>query len=80
MESRTERSNDGPDKPFSCIAACRVHHQHCIHRGLLTVRGRGGEYLVWRFKDATLTPWAEFETIGDDDVRVVDVELPVAVA
>ena len=37
------------------------------------MRGRGGEYLVWRYRDATLTPWAEFETLRDDDVRVVDV-------
>ena len=44
------------------------------------VRGRGGEYLIWRFLDATLTPWAEFETIGDDEVRLVDAGLPAAVA
>ena len=39
----------------------------------LTVRGRGGELLVWRFEGSTLTPWAEFETLGDDDVRVAGV-------
>ena len=31
---------------------------------------------MWRFVDATLTPWAEFETVGDDEVRVVDAGLP----
>ncbi len=71
----TFRSKNGPDEPFNCLAVCWCHHKRCIHKGLLLVRGRGGEYLVWKFVDATLTPWAEFVTVGDDDVRVVGVGL-----
>ena len=71
----TFRSNNGPDEAWNMVACCWFHHKRCIHKGLLLVRGRGGEYLVWKFVDATLTPWAEFETVGDDDVRVVGVGL-----
>ena len=74
------QSHDGPDVHWNCVAVCWFHHKRCIHRGLLVVRGRGGEYLIWKFVDATLTPWAEFETVGDDEVRLVGAGLPAAVA
>jgi len=72
------QSKHGPDEPWNMVATCKFHHQRCIHRGLLIVRGRGGEVLVWRFVDSTLTPWAEFKAVGDDEVRVVSVGLDAA--
>ncbi len=64
------QSKHGPDEPWNMVGCCRFHHQRCIHRGLLTVRGRGGEVLVWRFVDSSLTPWAEFEAVSDVEVCV----------
>jgi len=74
------QSHGGPDVAWNCVAVCWFHHKRCIHNGLLIVRGRGGEYLIWKFVDATLTPWAEFETVGDDEVLLVGAGSPTAVA
>ncbi len=74
------QSHGGPDVDWNCVAVCWFHHKRCIHNGLLIVRGRGGEYLIWKFVDATLTPWAEFETVGDDEVLLVGAGSPTAVA
>ena len=67
------RSRNGPHDPWNRVAACRVHHQRCIHKGLMTVRGRAGERLIWVFKGLTkagdLVPVAEWETIGRNEVR-----------
>jgi hypothetical protein len=58
------RSRGGPDAPWNELALCAQHHLHGIHLGYLTVEGRAGEKLVWRF--GTGEVW---ETHGDDDVR-----------
>jgi hypothetical protein len=63
------RSRGGPDRPWNTVAVCWAHHRLCIHRGTLTVRGRGGEHLVWVFRTRDLVPRSEWETRGRDDVR-----------
>ena len=68
------RSKGGPDVAVNCLAVCKFHHKRCIHKGLLIVRGRGGERLVWQFKDQTLMTWAEWMTLGDDEVQAVPLE------
>ena len=63
------REDHGPDVPWNCVALCWAHHRRGIHRGRLTLRGRGGEYLVWIYRDAALVPFAEWITRGADDVK-----------
>ncbi len=76
----TFRSRGGPHAAFNCIGVCWFHHKRCIHKGLLEVRGRGGQRLVWQIRDQTLMTWAEWETLGDDEVQEVPLkELEVLV-
>jgi hypothetical protein len=68
------QENDGPDVPANCAGLCWCHHKRCLHRGLLVLRGRGGEHLTWTFKvrdddSGDLIPVSEWETFGDNDVR-----------
>jgi hypothetical protein len=46
------------------VRICIPHHLRGIHRGGLTVEGRAGERLTWRFGNGEI--WV---THGDDDVR-----------
>ena len=67
-------SDDGPPDVWNKLAICWSHHALCIHRGTMTVRGRGGEHLVWVFKgrdgtNSDLVPCEVYETRGNDDVR-----------
>ena len=67
-------SDDGPPDAWNKLAVCWCHHALCIHRGTMTVRGRGGEHLVWVFKgrdgtNSDLVPYEKYETWGNDDVR-----------
>jgi hypothetical protein len=68
------RSKNGPHIPSNGLATCWAHHELCIHRGRLTVRGRGGIHLVWVFhgedpEKGELYPDSEWETWGADEVR-----------
>ncbi|MFI5403707.1 MAG: HNH endonuclease [Planctomycetota bacterium] len=58
------RSHGGADAPWNETLLCMPHHLRGIHHGHLTVEGRAGERLVWRFGDGEI--WV---TEGDDDVR-----------
>jgi len=58
------RSHGGTDAPWNTTAICTRHHLRGIHEGYLTVEGRAGERLVWRFGNGEI--WV---TNGDDDVR-----------
>jgi len=57
------RSRGGGDEIENRVALCAAHHLHGVHAGYLTVEGRAGEKLVWRFGGET---WHTTET---DDVR-----------
>jgi len=58
------RSHGGTDDPWNKTKLCVPHHLRGIHHGHLTVEGRAGERLVWRFGNGEI--WV---THGDDDVR-----------
>jgi hypothetical protein len=58
------RSRGGVKAPWNEIALCVPHHLHGIHEGRLTVTGRAGEHLEWRFANGEI-----WETLGDNDVR-----------
>ncbi len=58
------RSHGGTDDPWNETLLCIPHHLRGIHRGYLTVEGRAGERLVWRFGNGEI-----WETEGDEDVR-----------
>jgi len=58
------RSHGGTDAAWNETAICVPHHLHGIHEGRLTVSGRAGERLIWRFANGEI--WV---TEGDDDVR-----------
>lgn len=61
------RSRGGTDDVWNEIGLCAWHHLGAVHRGYLTVEGRAGERLVWRFATGEV-----FVTYGDDDVRRTD--------
>ncbi|HEY7862272.1 MAG TPA: HNH endonuclease signature motif containing protein, partial [Thermoanaerobaculia bacterium] len=61
------RSHGGTNDPWNEIAICIPHHLRGIHDGHLSVQGRAGERLLWRFGNGEI-----FVTLGDDDVRRVD--------
>jgi hypothetical protein len=61
------RSRCGTDDTWNETLLCVPHHLHGIHEGRLTVSGRAGERLVWRFANGE--SWI---TEGDDDVRRAD--------
>jgi hypothetical protein len=57
------RSRGGARETWNEILLCAAHHLHGVHLGHLTVEGRAGEKLVWRFgKEVWITE-------GDDHVR-----------
>lgn len=58
------RSRGGTNDPWNKVALCVPHHLHGIHEGRLTVTGRAGERLTWRFGNGEI-----WETLGDNDVR-----------
>jgi hypothetical protein len=58
------RSRGGTDDPWNKVRLCVAHHLRGIHDGHLTVEGRAGERLVWRFGNDEI-----WETVGDNDVR-----------
>ncbi len=70
----TFRSQGGSDEVWQKTPLCVPHHLHGIHRGYLTVHGKAGSWLIWRFGTAgEAVPLEEWETIGDrDDVRRLD--------
>ena len=59
------RDRNGPEVPWNFVAVCWPHHKRGIHANRLTVRGRGGEHLIWRVKAGDV----EWVTRGRDDVR-----------
>ncbi|MCK6460084.1 MAG: HNH endonuclease [Planctomycetes bacterium] len=61
------RSHGGTDDPWNKVRLCVAHHLRGIHDGYLTVEGRAGERLVWRFGTGEI-----FETLRDNDVRRAD--------
>jgi hypothetical protein len=68
------RSENGPHVPSNVCALCWAHHRLSIHRGTMTLKGRGGKYLVWVYKyrdpeTGMLVPYEEWETKGYDEVR-----------
>ena len=66
----TFRSQGGSDESWAKTPLCVPHHLHGIHRGYLTLTGKAGSWLIWRFGTAgEAVPLEEWETIGDDDVR-----------
>ncbi|MCK6459843.1 MAG: HNH endonuclease [Planctomycetes bacterium] len=58
------RSRGGTDDPWNKVRLCVAHHLRGIHEGRLTVTGRAGERLIWRFGNGEI-----WETRGDNDVR-----------
>ncbi|HEX5135605.1 MAG TPA: HNH endonuclease signature motif containing protein, partial [Planctomycetota bacterium] len=58
------RSRGGTDAPEETTLLCIPHHLRGVHMGYLTIEGRAGERLVWRFRNGEI--WI---TEGDDDVR-----------
>jgi hypothetical protein len=58
------RSHGGTDDPWNKTRLCVPHHLRGIHHGYLTVEGRAGERLTWRFGNGEI--WF---TDGEDDVR-----------
>jgi hypothetical protein len=57
------RSRGGSDDLENRVALCSAHHLRGVHGGHLSVEGRAGDELTWRFGDEA---WV---TYGDDDVR-----------
>jgi hypothetical protein len=79
----TFRSRGGSNAVWNKVPLCSPHHLHGIHRGYLTLNGKAGSWLVWRFGTAgeavpgtagEAVPLEEWETIGDDDVRRLDLD------
>jgi len=69
----TFRSRGGPDVATNKVQLCPPHHLHGIHRGYMTLEGKAGSWLIWRFGTAgEAVPLEEWETNGDDDVRRLD--------
>lgn len=67
------RSRGGSNAVWNKVPLCSPHHLHGIHRGYLTLQGKAGTWLIWRFGTAgEAVPLEEWETIGDDDVRRLD--------
>jgi hypothetical protein len=58
------RSRGGAKAAWNETLLCVLHHLHGIHEGRLTVTGRAGERLEWRFGNGEI-----WETLGDNDVR-----------
>jgi hypothetical protein len=58
------RSRGGTNDLWNEVGLCAWHHLGGIHRGYLTVEGRAGERLVWRFATGEV-----FITYGEDDVH-----------
>jgi hypothetical protein len=58
------RSRGGTDDAWNKVRLCVAHHLRGIHDGHLTVVGRAGKRLVWRFGNDEI--WV---TEGDNDVR-----------
>ena len=58
------RSLGGSDALWNRVGLCAAHHLYAVHRGFMTVTGRAGERLVWRYRTGEL--WI---TEKDDDVR-----------
>jgi hypothetical protein len=59
------RSRGGSDDEFNLLGLCVVHHLRGIHQGNLSVTGRAGERLEWRFGNGE-----EWVTHGEDDVTL----------
>ena len=57
------RSQGGGNETENLVALCAAHHLRGVHGGYVTVQGRAGENLVWRFGGET------WRTTGMDDVR-----------
>jgi hypothetical protein len=63
------KSHGGTDDAWNIVSICVPHHLRGIHHGHLTVEGRAGERLVWRFGNGEV-----FVTNGDDDVSRADAD------
>lgn len=73
------RSRGGGNEIENRVALCAAHHLRGVHAGYLTVEGRAGEHLVWRFGSKTSgetlgetlreTLRETWCTTGDNDVR-----------
>lgn len=69
----TFRSRGGPAVTSNEVGLCLPHHLHAIHRGYMTLEGKAGSWLIWRFGTAgEAVPLEEWETLGDADVRRLD--------
>jgi hypothetical protein len=55
------RSQGGDDSPENLVTLCRFHHQRGEHDGLLAVRGRAPDGLVWRLGPASAGDWFSSE-------------------
>jgi len=66
----TFRSRGGPDVVWNEVPLCSPHHLHGIHRGYMTLGGKAGSWLIWRFGTAgEAVPLEEWETLDDDNVQ-----------
>ena len=61
----TYRSRGGSDETSNLLGLCVIHHLRGVHPGNLTVVGRSGDLLEWRFGNGE-----EWVTRGNDDVSV----------
>jgi hypothetical protein len=59
------RSRGGSDDAHNLVGLCAVHHLRGIHSGHLSVDGRAGERLEWRFGNGE-----EWVTRGSNDICV----------
>jgi len=62
------RSQGGGEESWNRIGLCDYHHLAGIHGGLITLTGRAGERLEWRFKRSESGAHEIWVTTGDDDV------------
>jgi len=69
----TFRSRGGLDIVWNKVPLCAPHHLHGIHRGYMTLEGKAGSWLIWRFGTAgEAVPLEEWQTIGENEVRRLD--------
>jgi hypothetical protein len=68
----TFRSAGGTDAPENRVTLCAFHHQRCLHAGLLRVRGRAPDQLVFELGVRPgSTPLARYRS-GDVALAVID--------
>ena len=48
------RSAGGEDSEANLVTVCSFHHLHCLHGGLIRVRGQAPDGLVWELGDGVV--------------------------